>query len=119
MDYKSIVKGIGPLVSDLASEGNIVIVFDENAPAALAEMAVIHTHCSLDKDVTEGDLVLLGDGEYLVTAVGEEANQTLRKMGHCTFKFTGQDKVDLPGQIELAGKLPNVKEGDVFQILFT
>ncbi|MGI6109600.1 MAG: PTS glucitol/sorbitol transporter subunit IIA [Eubacteriaceae bacterium] len=119
MDYKSTVKGIGPLVPDLAREGNIVIVFDENAPAELAEMAILHTHCNLDQDVSVGDVILLGNGEFVVTAVGDEANHTLRKMGHCTFKFTGQDKVDLPGQMELAGDLPEVKAGDPFQILFT
>lgn len=120
MDYKSTVTKIGPMVEEMAAEGDFIIVFNENAPESLAEMSVLHTACNLDADVSVGDVVIFGSHEYVVTAVGDEANHTLRSMGHCSFKFSGNDKVDLPGQIELEGEgRPDIKPGDHFEIMFT
>ena len=67
-----------------------------------------------------GDVVAIGDVSYIVTAVGEEANKTFSTMGHCTFKFTGKPEVELPGHIELSGEgLPEIKIGDMLEIMFT
>lgn len=49
MDYKSTVTTIGPLVEEMAEEGNFIIVFNENAPESLAEMSVLHTICDMDR----------------------------------------------------------------------
>ena len=118
--YTSKVVDIGPLVEDLASEGCFLIVFNENAPAALAEMAVLHTIHDVEKDIRVGDTVVFGDHSYKVTAVGDEANHTFKTMGHCSMKFTGLSEVELPGQIELdgGGVVPEVKAGDAFEIRF-
>lgn len=119
MDYKSKVTGIGSMVSEFV-EQKILIVYNDNAPPELAEMAILHTIHSLDKDVSAGDVVILGNKEYVVTAVGDEANHTLRTLGHCTFSFHGSDTARIPGHIELDGDgMPEVKEGDAFEILFT
>lgn len=119
MDYKTTVTGIGELVAEFIEQG-MIIVFDDNAPAELAEMAVQHTKAAMDKDVQPGDVVVLGNKDYVVTAVGSEANHTLKTMGHCTFKFSGNDEVELPGHIELEGDgLPEIKPGDHFEIMFT
>ncbi|MEG0075307.1 MAG: PTS glucitol/sorbitol transporter subunit IIA [Eubacterium sp.] len=118
--YKSEIVGIGPMVQELVEAGQFFIVFNENAPAELAEMSVLHTVCNLEKEVTVGDTIVFGDKEYQVTAVGNEANHTLATMGHCTMKFTGLSEVELPGQIELDGNgvVPKVKPGDRFEIKF-
>lgn len=119
MDYRTKVTAIGPLVGDFL-EQNMVIVFNDNAPAALAEIAVLHTITDFDKDVNVGDVVIFGKNEYVVTAVGEEANHTLRTSGHCTFSFEGSDSAKIPGHIELAGEgIPEINVGDSFEILFT
>ncbi|MEG0378641.1 MAG: PTS glucitol/sorbitol transporter subunit IIA, partial [Eubacterium sp.] len=34
------VTGIGPLVKEMAEEGDFIIVFNDNAPESLAEMSV-------------------------------------------------------------------------------
>ncbi|MDR1893675.1 MAG: PTS glucitol/sorbitol transporter subunit IIA [Spirochaetales bacterium] len=118
MDYLSKITAIGELVSDFAEEG-ILIVFNDNAPPELAEMSILHTIVPLDREVKPGDKVVLGNQTYLVTAVGEEANHTLRNMGHCTFKFTGKNKPEIGGHIELKGNgMPEVKPGDPFEIFF-
>lgn len=119
MDYKTKIVGIGELAQDFLEE-KILIVFNENAPAELAEISVRHTIAPLEQDVKVGDVVLFGENEYVVTAVGDEANSTLKSMGHCTLSFNGYDKPMLPGHIELSGEcIPSPKIGDVFEIIFT
>ena len=118
MDYKSKITGIGDVALDFLEE-KILIVFNDNAPSELAELSVLHQACSLDQDIKVGDVVVFSDKDYIVTAVGEEANATFRSMGHCTFKFTGQNQVDLPGHIELEGDgLPEVIIGKNLEIIF-
>lgn len=118
MDYRSQITGMGPMALDFLDE-DILIVFNDNAPSELAELSVLHRPCPVDRDIRTGDTVLFGEDRYTVTAVGEEANHTFRSMGHCTFKFTGKPETELPGHIELSGQaLPDVKVGDMLQILF-
>lgn len=119
MDYKSLITGIGPMALDFLSE-DMIIVFNENAPAELAELSILHKECQVEREIREGDVVAFGNSSYVVTAVGEEANHTFRAMGHCTFKFTGKSEVELPGHIELSGEgPPEIKIGDMLEIMFT
>ncbi|MEL7602905.1 MAG: PTS glucitol/sorbitol transporter subunit IIA [Bacillota bacterium] len=118
MAYRTIVTGIGELAPEMAEQG-LVIVFNENAPAELADLSILHTSAQLDRGVEPGDRVKFGGNAYTVTAGGEEANYTLGKMGHCTFCFDGTDQAELPGQIVLSGGgLPTVQVGDPFEIHF-
>lgn len=119
MDYITQVTAIGPMVSEFLDQ-NMIIVFNDNAPAALAEIAVLHTIKEFSQDIKVGDVVIFGENEYVVTAVGSEANHTLKTSGHCTFSFDGADTAKIPGQIELSGgSIPDVKVGDRFEIIFT
>ena len=118
MEYKTTVTKLGDTYKEIFDEG-MVVVFNENAPAELADLSAIHTPAKLPKDVTPGDEVVLGDKRYTVTAVGSEANYTLGKMGHCTFVFTGEDKAELDGHIVLKGNgMPDLKPGSAFEIYF-
>ena len=40
---------------------------------------------------------------HSITAVGWEAINTLRDLGHCTVAFNGKTEVDRPGMMELEG----------------
>lgn len=118
MDFTTEITQIGEMVEEFLQE-KLLIVFDDNAPPGLAEIAVLHTKKELHKEVTIGDRVRFGELVYDVTAVGHEANKTLESMGHCSFSFTGEDQAKLPGQIELRGQgIPDVKVGDSFQIIY-
>ena len=118
MAYRTIVTGIGELVPEMAAEG-LLIVFNGNAPAELADISILHTAAGLEKDVQPGDEVLFGKTRFTVTAVGDEANYTLRKMGHCSFCFNGASVAELPGQIVVSGgNMPEVSIGDAFEIHF-
>ncbi len=116
MKYKSTITGLGELALEFIAD-SILIIFNENAPTELAEISILHTIEELSENIEIGDTVLFSNQEYRVTAVGEEANKTFRQMGHCTFKFTGKESVELPGQIELQGAtIPKVKVGDLLII---
>ena len=118
MEYKTTVTKLGDSYGEIFAEG-MVVVFNENAPEELAELSAIHTPAKLPRDVKSGDEVVLGTRRYTVTAVGSEANYTLRKMGHCTFVFTGENKAELDGHIVLKGDgMPELKPGSVFEIYF-
>jgi PTS system glucitol/sorbitol-specific IIA component len=115
-EYKATVTKLGDSYNDMFEEG-IVVVFNENAPAELAELSALHTPAKLPGDVKPGDEVVLGAKLYTVTAVGSEANYTLGKMGHCTFVFTGADDAELDGHIVLKGEgMPDLKPGSPFEI---
>lgn len=118
MDFTTEITQIGEMVEEFLTE-KLLIVFDENAPPGLAEISILHTIREFNKEVKVGDTVRFGESYYEVTAVGHEANKTLESMGHCSFSFTGEDQVKLPGQIELKGQgIPIVKIGDPFQIIY-
>lgn len=116
LKYKSTVTDLGEMVSEFLEE-NFVIVFNNNAPSAMAEVSVLHTIEQMSGIIEIGDQVKIGGNLFQVTALGEEANKTFSELGHCTFKFTGNDQVQLPGEIELKGNgTPKIDVGDVIEI---
>lgn len=116
MKYKSKVMALGEMVAEFLKE-DFVIIFNDNAPSAMAEISVLHTIEKMNGVILAGDQVTIGEENFLVTAVGDEANKTFSELGHCTLRFTGNDKVQLPGEVELKGKrTPQIKIGDVIEI---
>ncbi len=102
--YQSIITGLGEQAMDFREE-NMLILFADNAPDALAEIAVLHEHKAMpEKEIKAGDSFFIAGEKYLVTAVGREANHTFQTMGHCTLRFDGQDEPNLPGEIQLSGE---------------
>ena len=118
MEYKTTITKLGDIYGEMFEQG-LIVVFNENAPQELAELSALHTAAKLPTDVKPGDSVQLGNKRYTVTAVGCEANHTLKKMGHCTFVFTGADVAELDGHVVLKGNgLPELKPGSPFEIYF-
>lgn len=82
---------------------NFIIMFNEDAPPELADISILHTKCELKEDPAPGDTMTICGKKYKVTAVGWEAINTLRDLGHCTVAFNGKTEVDRPGMMELEG----------------
>lgn len=106
MKYCSTITGWGPDALGFLEEEdcNFLILFNEDAPEELAEIAVLHTKAKLAVDPAPGDTLVLCGQVYDVTAVGDEALHTLRELGHCTLSFKGGSKPERPGCIMLAGE---------------
>lgn len=116
MKYKSTITGIGEMALDFISE-DFIIIFNDNAPAELAEISVLHSIEEPKGDLEVGDKLMICGKEFEITAVGEEAIKTFRELGHCTIKFTGSSQVELPGHIEVKGEgIPEIKVGDKIEI---
>ncbi|MGL5439342.1 MAG: PTS glucitol/sorbitol transporter subunit IIA [Filifactoraceae bacterium] len=104
MEY--IITNAGISALEMFKEHNMIVLFDDSAPEELAEISVTHKGPPINKSICIGDILQIAGEDYIVTAVGEDANRTLKTIGHATLKFSGKDKVALPGQIELKGKVP-------------
>ena len=114
LKYHSVITRIGgDGLYFLKEEVPFIILFDENVPAELAEIAVLHKPEKMLAPIGTGDTVLLGEKVYDVTAVGDSVNQTMEELGHCTLCFKASDVPDRPGCIMLGGD--EAPEADDFQ----
>ena len=122
MKYNVTVTGLGDMALaflDPAMEMRFVILFNDNAPAELAELAILHTEAELTEAPAPGDTMKIGEKTYKITAVGDEAIHTLKELGHCTLAFTADTEPYRPGCINLDGEIiteADVANGTVIQI---
>ena len=69
MKYKSVITGIGPEALEFLSpelDLNFVIIFNEDAPPELAELAILHTNAALEGMPAVGDTFKLGKKTYKI-----------------------------------------------------
>ena len=74
---------------------HIIIIFNNNAPAELADFSVLHTPANYNEDPAVGDTLIIGNKAFTITAIGDEALHTLRELGHCTFSFKGGATIEI------------------------
>lgn len=99
--YLTEITELGPEVSDFLDTG-LVVLFQAGAPPELAEMSVLHEPTDLREEPPQtGDVLVIGDRQLRITAVGEKAWHNVHEMGHVVFKFNGHGETELPGEIYL------------------
>lgn len=121
MKYHATITGWGEDALGFLEDAdmNFLVIFNENAPEELKEISVLHTIEQLNEDPAAGDTLILCGKTYDITAVGEEAKQTLRQLGHCTLSFQGGSEPERPGCIMLEGEpftAADVKVGGTIEI---
>jgi PTS system glucitol/sorbitol-specific IIA component len=122
MKYDVTVTGLGSMALEFLNpsmEMRFVILFNEDAPAELADLAILHTQGEMTEAPAPGDTMKIGEKTYKVTAVGDEAIHTLATLGHCTLAFTSDTTPYRPGCINLDGEVitaADVANGAVIQI---
>jgi PTS system glucitol/sorbitol-specific IIA component len=122
MKYDVTVTGLGPMALEFLNpemEMQFVILFNEDAPPELAELAILHTAGELKEAPAPGDTMRIGEKTYAITAVGDEAIETLTTLGHCTLAFSADSEPYRPGCIMLDGEVvtaEDVVNGAVIQI---
>ncbi len=115
--YKTQIKSIGELV-DEGIEEKIIILFNEDAPEIYQEYCFFHTIDELKEDIKAGDFLVMKNEEYLVTSVGDVANETLRKLGHTTIIFDGNENPQNPGNIHVENKeIIRLKENEELKFI--
>lgn len=104
--YSTIVKDLGPMAEDFIGE-KMIILFNENAPAELAEFCV-----ELTDTVEVGDILKINDTEYKIVEVGCEVQKNLKDLGHIALRFNNNEEGEsLEGSLYLEDKavsLPSV-----------
>lgn len=122
MKYSAKITAFGPEAFEFLGEEldlNFVIIFNEDAPAELAELSILHTIGTLAAAPAAGDTLVLGKNKYKITAVGTEVEHTLSTLGHCTLAFGGGAEAYRPGCIMLEGPLltkESIAAGDPIEI---
>ena len=122
MKYDVTITGLGSMALEFLGpemDMQFVILFNDNAPADLADMAILHTQGELTEAPAPGDTLVLGAKTYKITAVGDEAISTLGELGHCTLAFKPAAEAERPGCIMLDGDIitpEDVANGGKIQI---
>ena len=111
MKYHTTITGWGDTALDFLEDpkANFIIIFNDDVPPELAEVSVLHTKEKLLTVPAPGDIVVISEKVFTITAVGKEAEVTLRNLGHCTLSFKGGSKPERPGCIMLEGEKPLLK----------
>jgi PTS system glucitol/sorbitol-specific IIA component len=111
------VTDVGGLAAEFFA-GGIIVLFGDDAPEELQEVAVVH-HAEVNVGgVSAGDTVTLTrDDETTATmrvlAVGDVANQNLVNLGHLVLKRNGSTDAALPGDVCCdEGPIPTITAGD-------
>lgn len=106
------ITGIGPGALDFVDE-KLLMLFGDAAGNGVEEYCVRVTLPVITRDVRTGDTLHFGKDQFMVTAVGQEAMETLRLLGHCTLRFDGSETAILPGSIHLEDSdIPQIIVGD-------
>ncbi|PTL37522.1 PTS glucose transporter subunit IIABC [Alkalicoccus saliphilus] len=103
---------------DMMKEENMLILFHEDVPQELKEIAVVHNNKNLQNKVESGDYLVLNEEKFEILFVGSKANETLEEMGHATIQFNGQSTSDLPGTICVEAKtIPALEAAQEIKII--
>lgn len=110
--YEVHMTSIGSLANQFLENNNSFILMNEGLRPNLADMVVQHTNGELTEEIVVGDKLKVGNSEFKVLKVGEDANKNLRSEGHCTIVVNADGT--MPGQIIVKGKIPpRLRQGNV------
>ncbi|RYL89349.1 PTS sorbitol transporter subunit IIA [Sporolactobacillus sp. THM7-4] len=109
--YENEIKSIGSLAKDFLSE-KMLILFGDEAPRDLKDYCYGIDVSPVKGNIATGQLVLFGNQQYKITAVGNLVQKNLVNLGHITMKFDGSKEAALAGTLYLEDKpVPDINIG--------
>jgi PTS system glucitol/sorbitol-specific IIA component len=115
--YENQVKALGGLAETFAEEG-MIIFFGDNAPDTLADYCYSININPVKEAIKAGQIFMLDEIAFNITAVGEVAEKNLIDLGHITVAFNGSTEPTLAGTICVEKKeMPMLKIGSKISIL--
>ena len=96
--YVLSITAIGALVEEFTEVG-IWVFFRDDAPAELAEFALLHSAAAPQEPITAGQVIEINRRRYAITGVGAVANENVRELGHMVLKANGLTEPELPGDV--------------------
>lgn len=98
--YKTNITELGKDFYELYEQAESIVLFsDEIKDYALREISILHRVELIDEPIQVGDIIFFEDKGFEIMAIGDYALDSLRKIGHCTIKFNGKNRVELSGEI--------------------
>lgn len=114
--YELQVTAVGPLVEEFTAAG-MWVFFREGAPEELVEFALLHQAESPQAVVKPGCVMEIDTRRYIVTAVGDVANENIKNLGHLVLKANGATEPEMPGDVCIeAQPLPEPTVGTQLRI---
>ncbi|MDO5662181.1 MAG: PTS glucitol/sorbitol transporter subunit IIA [Brachybacterium sp.] len=111
------ITSIGPDATDMIDAG-VLILFGEPVPPALADVSVVHrADAEPARDLAPGDTLRIGEAEFILEAVGEQASQNLRDLGHVVLYVDAAGQNLLPGAVHATGTLTAPEPGQTITLL--
>ncbi|MEQ0274295.1 PTS glucitol/sorbitol transporter subunit IIA [Klebsiella sp. CN_Kp100] len=111
MTYCARIVAIGLFVADGLAD-RMLITFDSSGPNDCLDYSL-----SLDPTFREenllilpGDRLMLANYDYLVTAVGKEAQRSLFELGHLTMVFNASLNACYAKAVHLSGPVPKLRD---------
>ncbi|EAO4574718.1 PTS sorbitol transporter [Salmonella enterica] len=105
--YNARIVRTGPFVADGLAD-NMLITFDAAGPADCLDYALVLSsvfkHPTLQ--ILPGDRLQVAGEEYLITAIGREAQHNLYELGHLTLFFDASLFARHAGCLHLSGTCP-------------
>lgn len=92
---------------------NMVILFDKDAPEAIRNYCLLIDNHRFEDEIVAGDSLSVDGTPFVITKVGDAANENLKNLGHVTLSFGKKNFEDiLPGSIHLEEPLlQKIKQG--------
>ncbi|MEE8602818.1 PTS glucitol/sorbitol transporter subunit IIA [Euzebya tangerina] len=114
------VTGVGEMAPEFFA-ADIVVLFGEDAPEELLDVAVVHAPNAPVSSIQVGDTITISgavETRLEVLAVGDVVNENLANLGHLVMKCNGEGDAALPGDLCCTkAEVPVIKAGD--RILIT
>ena len=104
--YQSQFTRAGSLAREGFGDGMFITFAENEATDDMADYCFLHTHGQLTQDFTLGDLFVIAGKRFPLTAIGSNALDNFRALGHITVYFDGAEEAKLPGTVHLLGHLP-------------
>ena len=94
--YQSTITGIGDKVAELLN-GNMIVLFCDLVPEEMQEICVLHKFVKPPHyNFRKGDIIQIGDQEFVMEIVGDEVMHTFKGMGHLTIRYTSDVTEEIP-----------------------
>lgn len=115
--FSTKVLEIGTESADFKSIG-MAVLFGDEAPDALRPSCFIIEVVPISEQITAGMKLEVDNQTYQITAVGNEVQTNLRRLGHTAISFTGAMEAKLPGTLYVEqGDYPDFRVGSVVRII--
>lgn len=115
--YVTAVVAVGPLVAEFVESG-VLVLFGEQAPLELHDFSVLHRPSVQLGGPAVGDVMVIGDTELPVLAVGDVVTANLLQLGHLDLKADGSTEASMPGDVCVPRSvLPEITVGQTIRIV--